>query len=192
VPPFAALNFRLGAGPASPGNGVKRGLKYFSWLVRVRYPKGIWHLAQHGGWGFNDDIDSGYVKFVNNLRTHVPPPVLTNSVIQTNAFFDMSVDTAMFTKSSSGRDYAAANRNRILSDAIPVLTLPIGANYVTNLDERAGGTVNFNMNTSQFQNGWPARAGFELGKWHHSDIRDVAYPYNYKFFNQVVDLGNLK
>ena len=86
--------------------------------------------SNHGGWQLNNTLGSGYVYFVNGLRTNIPPAVITNSVLQTNAFFDMSYDTAMFTASSSGSDYAQTNRNRILSDAIPALTLPLGANPV--------------------------------------------------------------
>jgi hypothetical protein len=147
--------------------------------------------STHGGWGFNDNLDSGYVYFVNKLRTHIPPAVLINSVIQTNAFFDMSVDTSMFTADTSGNDYAKENRNRILSDAIPALTLPIGANAVSVI----GATHNFNMQTEfEIGNNWPAErlASDEGNNWHHSDIRDVAYPFNYKVFDQIVKVGNLK
>lgn len=33
---------------------------------------GNWILgSNHGGWGFNEDLHSGYVFFVNGLRTHI-------------------------------------------------------------------------------------------------------------------------
>jgi hypothetical protein len=110
----------------------------------------------------------------------------------------MSVDTAMFTASTSGSTYAAANRNRILSDAIPALTWPLGANYDTNLDLEFGGTRNFDMQA--LENGWPTGRGparwpvgtAAFGEWHHSDFHQVAYTFTYQLFNQMVTTGNLK
>jgi len=93
---------------------------------------------------------------------------------------------------SSGSTYAQANRDRILSDAIPALTLPVGANPIPafNAIHR-----NFNMQTT-FETGWPSArsnpANDEAYKWHHSDFDYVAYPFTYKLFNQIVTSGNLK
>jgi hypothetical protein len=155
--------------------------------------------SDHGGWGLNENLNSGYVFFVNGLRTNIPPAVITNSVLQTNAFFDMSVDTAMFTASSSGSTYAQTNRNRILSDAIPALTLPIGANSVSRLSPPRNPTEN-NFDMQANENGWPIGRGAPqypigttaFGEWHHSDIRIVAYTFSYQTFNQIVNSGNLK
>ena len=171
------------------------GFFVWSWQEKLKGRTSIDVVGStHGGWKFNDDTDSGYVKFINQLRTHVPPAVLTNSVIQTNAFFDMSVDKGLFTINSSGSDYAQFNRNGILSDSIPALTLPIGANSVSRLSQPKNLTENnFDMQ-SLYQNSWPAArlTTDEGNNWHHSDIRDIAYPFNYKFFIQLVNLGNLK
>jgi pimeloyl-ACP methyl ester carboxylesterase len=155
--------------------------------------------SDHGGWGLNENLNSGYVFFVNGLRTNIPPAVITNSVLQTNAFFDMSVDTAMFTASSSGSAYAQTNRNRILSDAIPAVTLPIGANPVSRLAPQNGNNQNFDMQTL-YENGWPLGRGAPswpagttaFGEWHHSDVRVVAYTFTYQLFNKMVTTGNLK
>jgi hypothetical protein len=145
--------------------------------------------SDHGGWGFFG-ISSIYTTYTVAMANAIPP-----SQLQTNAFFDMSVDTAMFTTSSSGSDYARTNRNRILSDAIPALTLPIGANSVSRL---TASDRNFDM--QEDENGWPVGRGGALyplgttafGEWHHSDIRVVAYPFTYKVFNEIVNDGNLK
>lgn len=110
------------------------------------------------------------------------------------------MDTALFTVDSSGSTYASSITNRIISDAIPALTLPVGANAVTNLTTRAGSQRNFDMSSpdgihfSPFQNGWPASrsTGAEALKWHHSDFDYVAYPFTYQLFNQIVTTGNLK
>jgi hypothetical protein len=119
--------------------------------------------------------------------------LLPTAQLQTNAFFDMSVDTALF--GSGGSAYAQANRNRILSDAIPALTLPVGANHVSILAPVGLPDRNSDMNAASFKNGWPVdrmQNTTERDNWHHSDCREVAYTFTYKLFNQIVTLGELQ
>lgn len=40
-------------------------------------------------------------------------------------------------------------------------------------------------------NGWPVRSKYN-GRWCHSDMKDVAYFYVFKFYEKVVEKGNLK
>jgi len=158
--------------------------------------------SMHGGWAFN-------LSYYTYNEDGAPPThmlasdaaSLSNSELQTNAFFDFTseyngygVDTAdLALYGSGGSSYAQVNRDRILSDAIPALTLPVGANSVTILDQ-PGRPHNFNMTSGTFQNGWPlARStGDEAYNWHHSDFDYVAYAFTYKLFNQITTLGNLK
>ncbi len=145
--------------------------------------------SDHGGWGFFN-ISSIYTTYSVAMANDILPYQL-----QTNAFFDMSVDTVMFTTNTSGSSYAAANRNRILSDAIPALTLPIGANPVDRLDPPDGDDRNFDMQ-ALYENSWPSSRGTAevgssaAGEWHHSDMCVVAYPFTYQLFSQLVTLGN--
>jgi hypothetical protein len=184
---------------AWPG-GVPFGGYAWAWQEKG---KGVcsqnWFLgSNHEGWQLNDTLGSGYVYFVNGLRTNIPPNWATSAppsqLLVTNAFFNMSVDTAMFTTSTSGSTYAAANRNRILSDAIPALTLPAGANPVPKF-----APIGHNADMQgQFENGWPAgRPTLQVGspaagEWHHSDFHQLAYTFTYKLFDQMVTTGNLK
>jgi hypothetical protein len=136
--------------------------------------------SDHGGWRFNSAYSSLTYSQADDLPT---------SELQTNAFFDFSntnftVDLAL--EGTSGSAYAGANRNRILSDAIPAVTLPIGANEVPDLGVDAG---DFNMQ-ALYENGWPVTTGSEAFNWHHSDVRAVGYTFTYKLFNQMVTLEN--
>ena len=146
--------------------------------------------SDHGGWKFNAAYSS---------LTPAQAALLTNSTLQTNSFFnfvssDFTNDSALY--GSGGSAYAQSQRNRILSDAIPAVTLPIGANSVTNLDE-PGVTHNFDMQ-ALYENGWPSSRPTRLvgasapGEWHHSDIRVVSYTYTHGLFDKLVDTGNLK
>jgi hypothetical protein len=157
--------------------------------------------STHGGWGWNK-LNEDYFWHTNGgdggqevvqldpvLAAQLPPdqPV-------TNAFFDISLDIPLFTSATSGSAYAQVYRNRILSDAIPALTLPVGANPVPALDVIHR---NFDMQ-ALYENGWPsgrpARSVGEpaSGEWHHSDFQQVAYTFTHKLFDDFVNFGLLK
>lgn len=40
-------------------------------------------------------------------------------------------------------------------------------------------------------NGWPERSDYQ-GQWCHSDLKDVAYFFNFKFYEKAVEKGSLK
>jgi hypothetical protein len=86
--------------------------------------------------------------------------------------------------------YAEANRARILADAIPALTLPVGANPVHVLQAIGH---NFNMQ-ALYQNDWPAdrMRTTETNNWHHSDYREAAYIFTYKLFEKMVNTGEMR
>ena len=41
-------------------------------------------------------------------------------------------------------------------------------------------------------NGWINRGGDMQNRWLHEDLIDMAYLYNYEFFNKLVDVGELE
>ena len=90
-----------------------------------------WILSSdHGGWGYNSAYEYFHQwlcdKYTAISGSRSAPPSL---LLVTNAFFDMSYDTAMFTNNPSG---STVRRKAIgigfCQDAIPALTLPLGAN----------------------------------------------------------------
>ena len=40
-------------------------------------------------------------------------------------------------------------------------------------------------------NQWPERAVYN-GQWCHSDLKDVAFFYGFKFYEKAIEKGNLK
>ena len=151
--------------------------------------------SSHGGWKFNSTYDTNGAHMGVSQASS-----LSNVQLSTNAFFDVTstsfgnADLALY--GSGGSAYAQAHSNRILSDAIPSLTLPVGANAVTTLDE-PGNTHNFDMQGA-LENGWAAgRPRLQVGssaagEWHHSDCRQIAYTFTYQLFDKFTTLGNLK
>jgi hypothetical protein len=177
------------------GGGVPFGAYAWVWQEKG---KGTcfhdWFIGStHGGWLFpvNDYGDP----------SPVPAPIANNlpdSTLRQTPVFDFGSrfdqiagpfpDLALL--GSDGSVYAQANRDRILSDAIPALTLPVGANPVPALT-----AINRNFDMQEkFENGWPtARLQSNEGKkWHHSDFGYVAYPFTHKLFDEIVNGGNLK
>jgi hypothetical protein len=153
--------------------------------------------SDHGGWQFNEAYETNIVVGGSSYWEPMSPAAaagLTATQLQTNAFFNFasgsifSFTNDLALESSSGSSYAQANRNRILSDAIPCLTLPVGANPVPSFDS------DHNINMQNNENNWPLGRlqQPEGNNWHHSDIRAVAYTFTYEVFNAIVNDGNLK
>ncbi|HEX3799989.1 MAG TPA: hypothetical protein VH413_14950 [Verrucomicrobiae bacterium] len=152
--------------------------------------------SNHGGWKFNAFYDTTNGDVAQLLDTNTAAS-LSDSQLSTQAFFSFvsdpdsdfpfAVDSAL--ELTTGSTYAAANRDRILSDAIPSRTLPIGANFSAVL----GADHNIDMQNS-FTSGYPLSrtTGLEAFKWHHSDFDYVAYPFVFRLFNKIVTSGELK
>jgi hypothetical protein len=78
--------------------------------------------------------------------------------------------------------------HQLLADAIPSLSHPVGSNPVEN--NTFGGNEDLHSKkTGTFQmEGWPR----EQNEWRHSDIKNIAYPYLYEAFENLVETGDLK
>jgi pimeloyl-ACP methyl ester carboxylesterase len=139
--------------------------------------------SDHGGWKFNTNYSS---------LTVAQADALSAPQLQTNAFFDFGSpdfpnDYAV--EGSFGNVYAYENNNRMLGDAIPALSYPVGANPVPRFQAN-----DLNINMQGLENNWPSSRlqTTEGNNWHHSDYQVVAYTYTYQLFNEMVTLGNLK
>jgi len=185
----------------------------WAWQEKLKGLMGANYLlsSDHGGWQFNQDYETNTVVDGVSYWEPMSPAAaaeLTTVQLQTNAFFNFSAtpgssfpfNSDLALETSNGSNYAQTNQNRILSDAIPCLTLPVGANPVSKLSPPRNSTENnFDMQTV-YENGWPLGRGSAqypagttaFGEWHHSDVRAVAYTFTYQLFNQMVAVGNLK
>lgn len=142
--------------------------------------------SSHNGWKFN----SYYSGFFGTLMSPSDAALLTTAQLQTNAFFDTSFFNGLF--GPSGSVYANNNRTWILATAIPAVSRCIGANSVTALDQ-PNKPHNFDM--VSLENGWPLlrlQNPKEPNNWYHSDMREVAYTYTHKLFDNMVTLGGLQ
>jgi hypothetical protein len=92
----------------------------------------------------------------------------------------------------SGKAIAAdpVKRNQLLAEAIPALSKPVGANPCGN-NALSGKQVNM---ATQFADSahWPRdkQEGTRIPFWCHSDMDQIAYPFIYKLYNQLVSISN--
>jgi hypothetical protein len=81
-----------------------------------------------------------------------------------------------------------AKNTQLLAQAIPALSLPVGANPCQN---NALSGKQFNM-PAQFADKarWPRSVPNNVPEWRHSDISKVAYPFIYQLFDQIISISN--
>ena len=135
------------------------------------------------GWGFSK---SDY------LDRQVPAPAnstITSGMLKEAPFFDKTVPDGVpadLYGANKVVDLATGmSRDKLLSKAIPALTLPAGGwkgEDISIMDKYSRNTVDMNTN----KNGWPStRTGDNDYRWRHSDIREIAYPFVYMIFNRL-------
>lgn len=152
--------------------------------------------SRYGGWGMSDTW--GWFPLVINSTP--------GSVFMSNPFFDHGPTELAFLydPSSTATDYRVPdafftsnyngyNANRLLAQMFPALTYAVGRNFVQAIEDYAQGRQ-FDLNGATFKpNGWPeSRRNNDFPNWHHSDIREVAYFYNYPAFDKILTVGGLK
>lgn len=77
--------------------------------------------------------------------------------------------------------------NKMLACAIPAISVNMGA-LITS--EESGLKI-YDMKDYKGKNGWPSRRSYDED-WLHCDIKDVAYYFNYKLWDNFVKVGGLK
>ncbi len=145
-----------------------------------------------GGWGFNYKYEN---LFGVNLNTNAAAILATsNSVLRIEPFFKPFDEDELFgTNGSLVASYPNVRR-KILADGIPALSNPAGSSVI---NETRTTIKNEDLQAFQrIENGkvvWIKRKDDENFKnpWRHSDIKNPAYYYNYKFSKKLKTLGEL-
>jgi hypothetical protein len=151
------------------------------------------------GWGFNPsyNVITGYDMYSQPIYQRMPPSEansLPDAAIRSDSFFNHFDDEALY--DDSGSDFLLAGeadvRNsplyrRLLADAIPALSNPAGRNDL-------GNAVFDNTDLMELKRGiydegnWPR----DKDEWRHSDMVNVAFPYNHALFEKIILNGDLK
>jgi hypothetical protein len=148
--------------------------------------------SYYGGWGFNQHW---YIPVEGGVRPPTPQEA-------TGLRDDQLISDPLFVPgpeelhNGNGSAYAAERRNTLLAEMIPARTLPAGGNRIIS---RAfilpdGEDRNFDLTSTDFQNGWPQDRlsnNSKRNRWLHSDINNVGYPFTWKLFDKFKNLGAL-
>ena len=79
-----------------------------------------------------------------------------------------------------------AKNAQLLCQAIPALSLPVGAKETTRFENR-----NYNMPTLfADEMHWPRTVPNGVPEWRHSDFDNVAYPFIYGVFNRIISISS--
>ena len=145
----------------------------------------------NGGWVFNPgwNVIGGNGQYVR--RSPAQAALIPAADLKTNPFFAHFANTTLLDANLGSAEAAIYDeRARVLSEAMPALTNPAGANPVDLFEpeEPTGESRNINMMT--LQNGWPQERGDDQD-WKHSDIRELAFLYSYKVYERITELGGL-
>jgi hypothetical protein len=177
----------------------------FAWALQEK-TKGRWISGQvlgsaYGGWSFNRSYDTEITIAGEPVRVLLPADQaasLTDNQLRARPFFHpgswiqglvfgQRFSPALF--GATGSAHALANRDKYLAEAFPARTLATGVSPLSILSPIGQPARNFDMNAT-YQNSWPTIRGD--ARWLHSDLKDVANLYVYRFYDQLVTLGVLK
>ena len=141
-----------------------------------------------GGWGFR--VWQEYDSTIGDFRAVRYSPegaaaALASGSIVNNPVFDVSDAAEMTNRNATEDDIHLA-----LAKHVPALSSPVGGMAVV-LGERI---ENHDLNAeNEYRNAW-GRSDDSIyqSNWLHSDMKDMAYFYVYKLYNQLVEKGSLR
>ena len=179
-------------------SGVRAGLKHLSWHKQEMFKGRSWFGELLGstywsGWGFNVDSYTALGTLVPITVNHYSPEQaadLSSAQIRSVPVFNPY--PASITNAPS---MSLLVRAAHLAQGIPALAPPTGRMRFR--QPTMGNATNFDLNLDNAEtgiprpHGWPVRATYP-GSWLHSDMKDVAFYYNYKFYEKAAEKGDLK
>ena len=160
----------------------------------------LWLVDSHpeAGWALNNDwyiLPSGAPPG-GNTEARYPWQATTNDIsddaLRADPFCRTFNDSNLTGAGGSAEATNIQVRAEMLGVGFPALSHAVGANSVGVF----GTDHNFDLNSADpdngFQTGWPAsRASTYETRWLHSDLKDIAYPFNHKLHDKLVQLGGL-
>lgn len=136
----------------------------------------------YGGWGFHRWRIAGFDYQYTSIEA---ANMVVDGSITNNPVFDRGY-APMLSGGASEQEVFTA-----LAKYIPALSSPVGGNKVLDLTDY----FDFDMNQERFvprPNGWGRPAVKNQTPWLHSDMKDMAFFYVYKLYEQLIQKGNLK
>ena len=145
-----------------------------------------------GGWGFN--VWQEYDERAQKWKSVCYSPAgavaaIADGSITNRPAFDVSDAEEMLDSNATDDDVFLA-----LAKHVPALSSPVGGTNV--VADCISGNVNMNLNNAEggvFRpNGWGRMHNNYGVSWLHSDMKDMAFFYVFKLYDQLITKGNLR
>ena len=128
--------------------------------------------TREGGWGFHSRLS--LLGTHETISPNEAADMIANGSIVTNAVFERSV-AAMFKPTNT-----ASEMYNAIAYNVPAVSYPAGSVSTMNDPDEF-----HDMNSETFRNGWGRNDVVYGQQWLHSDIKNMAYWYVFKFFNEI-------
>ena len=183
------------------------GVDWFLWIipyptVEITFENHCWQKQEvlkgmawaagtlSGGWGFNEwdqrDPDTGESKRVSYSPLGAIH-ALENGSITNRPVFDVSDAEEMLDSSATEDDIFLA-----LAKHVPALSSPVGGTNVVFVANNIDMNLNSDDGGISRPNRWGRNHPTFNDSWLHSDMKDMAFFYVYKLYDQLVQRGALK
>jgi hypothetical protein len=109
-----------------------------------------------------------------------------------NADFKTNTVFYCYPTSMNATNISLLVRGAHLALGIPALTAATGATDLSaTLDQENSFNLDLTSSDIEHPNGWPSKTSYP-NRWLHSDIKDVSFFFNFKFYEKVIEKGGLK
>lgn len=141
-------------------------------------------VEAHGGWGFN----RAYIGTDGHVTQFPLPAHRANELdpwgLTNQPFFLPFANAALFDEDGGDVATDPAVLAKHLAEALPAMSRAAGANPLV-------GFGNQDMQEFNDTTPWPAERAADRA-WRHNDMRDVAYFYTFRLYNDLVITGSLR
>ena len=176
--------------------GVTSGYVQYSWhhqeLWKGRAAANVFGGTTWSGWNIEEDLLGVNKISASEAQQMQPEDFKTNTVFY------------CYPSSMNSTNISLLVRAAHLTQGIPALTRPTGAARIlfgissddnVNLDQSGDVIDDDDQSNSTFgiqrPNSWPTRTRW-TNRWLHSDMKDVSYFFNFKFYEKVIEKGGLR
>ena len=161
--------------------GITNSWGHYSWHKQELFKgRGGIGGTDWSGWNIEEDILGRDKISVSNALGMTAADFRTNTVFY------------CYPQSMNSTNIPLLVRGAHLAKGIPALTPPAGATDLSAvLDVENSFNVNIPNGDIEFPNGWPMRSTYQ-NRWCHSDMKDISFFFNFKFFEKVIEKGNIR
>lgn len=161
-------------------------------LWKSRAAANVFGGTTWSGWNIEEDLLGVNKISASEAQQMQPEDFKTNTVFY------------CYPSSMNSTNISLLVRAAHLTQGIPALTRPTGAARIlfgissddnVNLDQSGDVIDDDDQSNSTFgiqrPNSWPTRTRW-TNRWLHSDMKDVSYFFNFKFYEKVIEKGGLR